>query len=431
MNVLFHAFWGDLAIYRMQNNYNSIRKGPRHSEAATYTLSIDSQEIGKIFFTKRDGPEKIYGAWINYTEDCYAEVNVEFDTNGPHSVTFESKEDDVGQVAFGAVALYGPEPFSSPIERLEAEQVQPEDITGTFMLQECNRRTIVHRNLSAEEPDRIGSSVTFRFKNCPKGRYKLRVYYYSKVQKGLYEIFYLIKGSGQYVINGKCCELMPGCLILTRSDENRELQLSKDENNEYVTVEFRLDFLSQIDNNLLLLKPFVARNSEICFYTNTQISYPLKQLLQDIGLHEIRDFVVQRVSFLIKVQQILLEIYLMYLSVNQSKKVNTMPILADQVAQRIHEYLFEDLDIDALAKSFFTSKTNLNYLFQKKYGCSVYSYITQQRLLAARNKIQNGMTAGEACMLCGFKEYSTFYRQYKKYFNLSPKEEKRTDDKHF
>ncbi|MBR5500710.1 MAG: helix-turn-helix transcriptional regulator, partial [Clostridia bacterium] len=209
-----------------------------------------------------------------------------------------------------------------------------------------------------------------------------------------------------------------------RQDEDRILMLDPEVESEYVTVEFRLSFLESIDKELKLLWPFVARVNGICLYDEYQIPDHLSQMLCGIGLRESWDVYIQRVSFLIRIQQMLFDIYHIFLPLKNPELPKFAPDLVDRAVQRIHEYLFEEMNLETLAKSFFVSKSNLNYLFRKKYNCSVHAYILQQRLLAARGKIQNGMSASDACHHCGFKEYSTFYRQYKKYFGISPKEEK-------
>jgi AraC-like DNA-binding protein len=40
----------------------------------------------------------------------------------------------------------------------------------------------------------------------------------------------------------------------------------------------------------------------------------------------------------------------------------------------------------------------------------------------ARQKIQDGESATTAAMICGFNDYSSFYKQYKKMFEVSPSE---------
>jgi AraC-like DNA-binding protein len=53
---------------------------------------------------------------------------------------------------------------------------------------------------------------------------------------------------------------------------------------------------------------------------------------------------------------------------------------------------------------------------------SVYQYMLRKRLILAQQKIRDGESATAAAMLCGFNDYSSFYKQYKKLFGVSPSE---------
>ena len=92
--------------------------------------------------------------------------------------------------------------------------------------------------------------------------------------------------------------------------------------------------------------------------------------------------------------------------------------------QEIMEYLdgnlTEEIDIDALAERFFISKYYMMRLFQKETGTTIYSYLTQKRLLKARELMARGMRATESCYACGFRSYSSFTRAYGKFFGTTP-----------
>ncbi|HCD43067.1 MAG TPA: AraC family transcriptional regulator, partial [Lachnoclostridium sp.] len=45
-----------------------------------------------------------------------------------------------------------------------------------------------------------------------------------------------------------------------------------------------------------------------------------------------------------------------------------------------------------------------------------------KRLALARDLLKTGMPVTEACFGSGFKNYSTFFRAYKKHFHVSPSE---------
>jgi len=92
--------------------------------------------------------------------------------------------------------------------------------------------------------------------------------------------------------------------------------------------------------------------------------------------------------------------------------------------QEIMEYLdrnlTEEIDIDRLAEAFFISKYYMMRLFRKQTGTTVHAYLTQKRLLRARELMNGGMQAMEACYACGFHSYSSFTRAYGKYFGTTP-----------
>ena len=59
--------------------------------------------------------------------------------------------------------------------------------------------------------------------------------------------------------------------------------------------------------------------------------------------------------------------------------------------------------------------------FKDNTGMTLHNYILQKRLLYARDLIQKGTPIIKASMDCGFNDYSSFLRAFKKHFNCSPK----------
>ena len=86
----------------------------------------------------------------------------------------------------------------------------------------------------------------------------------------------------------------------------------------------------------------------------------------------------------------------------------------------LETHLAEDLDMDLLAEEFFISKYHMMRLFHRETGFTIHTYLLQRRLLAARQLIDKGMRATEACYRCGFRSYSSFTRAYSKHFGSTP-----------
>lgn len=91
-----------------------------------------------------------------------------------------------------------------------------------------------------------------------------------------------------------------------------------------------------------------------------------------------------------------------------------------EILEFINENISADLGIDALAERFYISKFHMMRRFRAETGYTIHGYVTNKRLLAARRMIAEGEPATSACYKCGFRDYSTFSRAYKKTFDDSP-----------
>lgn len=90
------------------------------------------------------------------------------------------------------------------------------------------------------------------------------------------------------------------------------------------------------------------------------------------------------------------------------------------ILQYIDEHLSEDLDAEIIAKAFFVSKFHLMRLFRRETGTTIHLYTTQKRLIKARELMDSGMRATEACYRCGFRSYSSFTRAYNRHLGTTP-----------
>ena len=58
---------------------------------------------------------------------------------------------------------------------------------------------------------------------------------------------------------------------------------------------------------------------------------------------------------------------------------------------------------------------------KEETGYTIASYITSKRLLLARDLMEKQTSITEVCYACGFKNYSSFSRAYKKCFQNTPR----------
>lgn len=92
------------------------------------------------------------------------------------------------------------------------------------------------------------------------------------------------------------------------------------------------------------------------------------------------------------------------------------------ILQFINQNLQKELSIDRLAEQFYISKYHMMRQFKEETGYSIHQYISEKRLLAAKSMILAGMPAATAALECGYKDYSTFARAFKKKMGSLPSE---------
>ena len=99
---------------------------------------------------------------------------------------------------------------------------------------------------------------------------------------------------------------------------------------------------------------------------------------------------------------------------------NESPSMYESIVRFIDTHLEENLSLDRLASEFYLSKYYIAHLFQETTGLSIHQYITKKRLQLYLGTIRDGASVTEAYSRCGFGDYSSFYRAFKKEYGLSP-----------
>lgn len=101
-----------------------------------------------------------------------------------------------------------------------------------------------------------------------------------------------------------------------------------------------------------------------------------------------------------------------------SAKARLSTVLADF----INAHLEEDLTLERLEKEFFVSRYHIEHVFKEDYGISLHKYIQMKRLYACRDAIGSHKSIQETYLMYGFKDYSVFFKAFKKEFGISPRE---------
>ena len=243
------------------------------------------------------------------------------------------------------------------------------------------------------------------------------------------EIYYFISGYCRYSVEGNEYILKPGDVMLMQPSETHNLKVMGDMPYERMVIHFFPNYFKNYDPEGLLMKPFFERPlGRLNRYSEEDFGSKLyQQCFESLSGDTPLGIKLETEA---KLFALLCEVYKAYCTKKERAEEvsndNAETVL--QLIDYINKNLYEPLSLNSLSDRFFLSQSQLNRLFKKATGTSVWEYITIKRLISARNRIRIGEQAGKVCTSCGFKDYSSFYRMYKNRFGVSPKQDDMTKD---
>lgn len=94
--------------------------------------------------------------------------------------------------------------------------------------------------------------------------------------------------------------------------------------------------------------------------------------------------------------------------------------LVEQVNDYIEAHMQEAVSLDELAEQVHMSKYHFLRRFKELTGTTVHVYLNNKRLIHACELLQEGEAVGEVWGRCGFSDYSSFLRNFRKEYGMSP-----------
>lgn len=244
-------------------------------------------------------------------------------------------------------------------------------------------------------------------------------------QHPFYEIFFFLSGNVNYIIEGRSYKLRPGDILLTSSSDIHRPDISPGRPYERIVIWLADDFFER-------LKDFYGEDFTACFTDAALKDYRLirpdsqniahlKQLCtqmsksrQNNAMGSLALTSAYLIEFLVYVSRAY------YDAPDSVKNDTTENEKINQVITYINQNLTEELSLDQLSARFYISKYYLSRQFKQFTGLSLYQYIMKKRLIFARNMLQAGTPVMDACLGCGFNDYSNFLKAFKREFGRNP-----------
>ena len=225
------------------------------------------------------------------------------------------------------------------------------------------------------------------------------------------KIVILIDGDLTYYIEGKAYILKPWDILFVNKNEIHKPVVNPNKYYERIVIWLNPDFMAKYAQNNYNLLRLNMKSIDI-----------IKNLIQDIqNCNNSNEFGSEILKESLFVQ---LMVLMNRLFLNSDKNRDIEDIQYDKTIEGVLNYinsnLENDLSIDTIASEFFISKYYLMRKFKNQIGSSIHNYVVQKRLILARSLISDGLSMSSVCSRCGFNDYSSFVRAFKKVYGVSP-----------
>jgi len=247
------------------------------------------------------------------------------------------------------------------------------------------------------------------------------VYHYHDFDK----IIYFISGDVEYTIEGKTYLCKEKDFIFVPHGTLHKLNMLSKKPYERIVIYLKPEYLRESNKDVDLGNCFdevLKKECNVLHFplTKTEELYTIlltyKEEIEEKKFGQ--ELLVQTIinEFLIQINRAVLQEDVRYLPNHyENSKISA-------ICKYVNKYLHNDLSINEISNALFISRYYLMHLFKKETGETLASYISSKRLAFGRSLICKGVPITEACYQCGYKEYSTFLRAYRKKYGEAPKE---------
>ncbi len=233
------------------------------------------------------------------------------------------------------------------------------------------------------------------------------------LHKNIFEWYFCINGKGEYFVEGHRYVLEPGTTMLIRPGELHYPEIDTEHVYERCFVYFSEEMAKSIDEKLL--HPFTGRPFGHGNYIGPD---KIDTSLIKSCIAKMDENTDSSLGMQCYFYPVLYETYRAFSAAEES--LPRVDALIAEIMEYINQNLHEDLSLDNIEKRFYINKTSLNQRFKKVTGKTIGSYILDHRLMQAIHLLRAGEAAVKTAHICGFADYSSFYRAFIKKFKISP-----------
>ena len=244
-----------------------------------------------------------------------------------------------------------------------------------------------------------------------------------------FEIIYVLEGEYSSMVENQIYNLKKGDFLLIDSNIMHKYNYveAKHENSKRIILWVAKEMLDKLsDGSLDLSGCFRHAHATSCaFHFPIYYEEMLRGFLIKLAMDEIPD--VPKKGAKEVLDRAFLTQFFVYLNMLCGKKeylFSEEEYLSDPMVELISgyidEHIRESISVEDLAECAHMSKYHFLRRFKELTGVTAHTFVNNKRLIKAAEELKKGRRIAEVCEMTGFTEYSSFLRNFKKTFGVSP-----------
>ena len=240
-------------------------------------------------------------------------------------------------------------------------------------------------------------------------------YIYDMHTHDFYELVLFIEGEANYLVEGKSFPIRSNSLIITRPGDVHCIKINRN------SIDHRRAFWFDSSKIGIDIERFIPHDiSVVNLEGNDSVLGVFKKIDYYYESFSGEDFEHILINI---IEEILYNIKL----IGEQDIFNENPLIK-KALKLIEANIREPFNLDKICSGLYVSKSYLHRVFMNTLHITPKKYITLKRLSMAQKLIDAGKKPTDVAYLCGFTDYSCFYRLYKKQFGISPSNQKSNEN---
>lgn len=237
-----------------------------------------------------------------------------------------------------------------------------------------------------------------------------------------YEIIYILQGDLSYVVEDSSYKVSAGDVFITEPGEVHTLSFSSNDVYERHFIQVSKGWISMQEYDFLhdLSKRRLGLNNHIP--AEVVKKYGMEKIFEQVRYYAENKLPESDIMIKTYIVQLLVAISNIYKKEIQILAQPRTSETTAEIKKYIAAHFLENLSLDDIAAHFYISKYYLCHMFKHETGVTVKEFINTQRIARAKKLLPEYGNTNQLYSKCGFNDYSTFYKTFRRFTGVSPKE---------